>query len=456
MKKNQGYPFNAPGNVFLNEEVLAECKQLMALEGKGTVDELGFGDLYDSLAKTLFPWCSTLTSRARYFFFSVSAIELTLRRTIHPLSNNEGLDDSAIFEKAEFLSNRFASELRKMEKYLALSLYAKYQRPREGIFGYIKVSRWFREDQLTAQHRRILSIDGRYPNAIYRGSSRELGIFEPGQSRTLAMISARLRGSTPFAEEWTAACHSAIYELEQLHEYWVRAEEEGLTANEAISTLVKKNWFTENFSGFELKSDEAEFLFEKISARSPYWEHVPQNALRSLLKGDEINLEALHSMIPSSQGEWKSLIEAAIHIDRVTRHFRQIYAVRSAKGIDTAVKLAIDIESVRSSWKWLQHRTKEASALDDWSHIWTSFLADLIDSWLKCLERHRKVSPELIELLERRATDVVEVRGKKPPHLKTKKDISENDISEEIEFVESSFRLSNAARIVRDVLRGTG
>lgn len=73
---------NIPGFLYLNGDVVEEIRQLSGAGGKGTVDELGFQVLYDRIAERLFPWCSTLTSRARYFFFSLAVLDMALQEAV--------------------------------------------------------------------------------------------------------------------------------------------------------------------------------------------------------------------------------------------------------------------------------------------------------------------------------------------------------------------------------------
>jgi len=73
---------NQPGFLYLNEQVLVNVKNAIGDLGKGTVDELKFGPLNDLISELLFPWCSTLTSRARYYFFTHAVLQLALDRTV--------------------------------------------------------------------------------------------------------------------------------------------------------------------------------------------------------------------------------------------------------------------------------------------------------------------------------------------------------------------------------------
>ncbi len=168
---------NIPGFLYLNGDVVEEVRQLSGAGGKGTVDELGFQVLYDRIAERLFPWCSTLTSRARYFFLSLAVLDIGLQEAIDDSQVDPNRDSADLARATEQRRGPLLRTVRRIERALALSLVAKHATEERGIFGSLRCRRWFREDAEVAGRGKILSTDARYPNAIYRGSCRALGML---------------------------------------------------------------------------------------------------------------------------------------------------------------------------------------------------------------------------------------------------------------------------------------
>src|SRR6266702_5963773 len=112
---------NVPGFLYLNGDVAEEVRQLSGAGGKGTVDELGFQVLYDRVAERLFPWCSTLTSRARYFFFSVAVLDTALQEAIDDANVDPNRDFAELVRAAEQRRGALMRTVKRIERALALS-----------------------------------------------------------------------------------------------------------------------------------------------------------------------------------------------------------------------------------------------------------------------------------------------------------------------------------------------
>jgi hypothetical protein len=220
---------NIPGFLYLNGDVVEEVRQLSGVGGKGTVDELGFQVLYDRIAEVLFPWCSTLTSRARYFYFSLAVLDIALHEAIDDADVDPNRDPAELAREAERRRVALMRAVKRIERALALSLVAKHATEERGIFGSIRCRRWFREDADVANRGKILSADARYPNAIYRGSCRALNMFGPKDSSTTGLLRARLAGVRIFDIDWHTHSRMALAIVQRLDEFWHDVEEEDVT-----------------------------------------------------------------------------------------------------------------------------------------------------------------------------------------------------------------------------------
>lgn len=254
---------NVPGFLYLNGDVVEEVRQLSSAGGKGTVDELGFQVLYDRIAERLFPWCSTLTSRARYFFFSLAVVDMALREAIDDDLLDPNRDFVELARLAEQRRGPLMRAIRRIERALALSLVAKHATDELGVFGSLRCRRWFKEDAEVAGRVKILSADARYPNAIYRGSCRALGMFAPNDSSTTGLLRARLCGFRIFDLDWHTHSKMALAVVQQLDDFWRNSEKNDLTFSKARADLATLPAF-KTFSGFLLTRDEAQFLYDRI------------------------------------------------------------------------------------------------------------------------------------------------------------------------------------------------
>jgi hypothetical protein len=439
---------NVPGYIYLNGDVVEEIRQLSGAGGKGTVDELGFQVLYDRIAQPLFPWCSTLTSRARYFFFSLAVLEIALQEAVDDALIDPNRDANELGKLAEQKRGTFMRTVRRIERALALSLVTKHATAERGIFGSIRCRRWFRENAEVSGRGKILSADGRYPNAIYRGSCRALTMFGPKDSSTTGFLRARLSGLELFDRNWHAHSKIVLATVRQLDEFWQGAVRANLTFSRAASELAKLPAY-KTFSGFALREEEAHFLYERIQQVTRYFRDVPLKQLPSLVKQPELDLQQLKQFV--SDSKWHELFDAAYHIDAVTRPFRGLYQ-ECADDRSTAEQRKLPIQAIRKSKEWLDERSKSSKL--DWAAVWSADMSLLLEDWLIYA---RKGPPSLLlDALCERAERVVRSRGqgKKAPHEKRGRESEredETDLKNELDVRETSFRLGNGTLVLKDV-----
>ena len=287
---------NIPGFLYLNGDVVEEIRQLSGAGGKGTVDELGFQVLYDRIAERLFPWCSTLTSRGRYFFFSLAVLDIALLEAIDDTHVDPNRDSADLARAAEQRRGPLMRTVKRIERALALSLVAKHATEERGIFGSLRCRRWFREDAEVAGRGKILSADARYPNAIYRGSCRALGMFVPKDSSTTGLLRARLSGVRIFDLDWHTHSRMALAAVRQLDEFWRDAAEQDLTFSKARVQIAKLPAF-KTFTGFALRGDEARFLYRQIQQATPYFCEISLTQLAELLEEGDLDLLKLKASV---------------------------------------------------------------------------------------------------------------------------------------------------------------
>lgn len=455
MRRAQGKDFrdvtaewrNRPGYLFLNGDVVEEIRQLSGAGGKGTVDELGFLVLYDRIAERLFPWCSTLTSRAGYFFYSLAVIDIALRGSIEAKQIDPNRDASELPKAAERARTTFMRNLRRLERALALSLVAKHAANENGIFGSRRCRRWFRDNVKVSRPEKILSSDARFPNAIYRGACRALGMFSPRDSSTTGLLRAKLAGAQIFDEEWYVHSKSALTTVQRLGDFWRFAEVKNWTFSKAQAEIEKLPAF-ETFGGFGLSEDEARFLYTRIQRATSYLAEIPLSKLASTIGDSDLDLLSLKAAI--SDPSKHELFEAGYHIDAVTTPYREMYRLFS-RDRESVGKFKFPLKQVQESKDWLDARCKK-SALD-WAPVWKDQISPLIDDWLAISNSNGK-SGALLDGLCERAEQVVRGRGqgKQAPH--EKEPDGETDLKSELDVRETSFRLGNGTLILRDIANG--
>jgi len=439
---------NVPGVLYLNGDVAEEVRQLSGAGGKGTVDELGFQVLYDRIAERLFPWCSTLTSRARYFFFSVAVLDIALEEAIEDDRVDPNRDFDELARAAEQRRSALMRTVRRIERALAMSLVAKHPPEERGIFGSLRCKRWFRENAEVAGRGKILSADARYPNAIYRGSCRALALFAPQDSSTTGLLRARLIGAPIFNPDWHTHSRLAVSVIRKLDEFWRDAGQRGLTFSTARAQLAKLADF-KTFAGFALRHDEAVFLYRRIQHATPYLAEISTKQLTTLLKGGDLHLLTLKRSV--SDRTQHELFDAGYHIDAATTPFRTLYQRYAQSRV--AIQLSPSVAAqIGKSKEWLDAKSESTDL--EWAPIWRGEIGPLIQDWLKrahAMPLARTLSDSLCE----RAEQVVRGRGqaKQAPHQKTTHE-NEADLRSELEIRETSFRLGNGSLILKDIASG--
>lgn len=440
---------NFPGFLYLNGDVAEEVRQLSGAGGKGTVDELGFQVLYDRIAERLFPWCSTLTSRARYFFYSLAVLDIALQEAIDETHVDPNRDSADLARAAEQRRGPLMRTVKRIERALALSLVAKHASQERGIFGWLRCRRWFREDAEVAGRGKILSADARYPNAIYRGSCRALGMFVPKDSSTTGLLRARLCGVRIFDLDWHTHSRMALAGVRQLDEFWRDAAEQDLTFSTARAQIAKLPAF-KTFTGFALRGDEARFLYSRIQQATPYFSEISLTQLAELLDEGDLDLLKLKALV--SDRTKHELFDAGYHIDAVTAPFRALYQQYSQNRA-TAQESKVAAGRIRKSLEWLDARSESTDL--EWASIWRGEISALIKDWLTRVNADHSPGTLLDSLCER-AEQVVKGRGpgKQAPHQKVGD--REDDLKEELEVRETSFRLGNGTLILKDIGLGVG
>lgn len=451
-----GHKNEFPNWVVLDSDE-AERSQLLygASEGVGTVDELGFGRLYDQVANDLFPWCSTLTTRAKYFFTSSVILDFAVRETCNPLSELEKADEGKVHRLAMDSIPRIVSSEKKYEKYLAIAIYA-LGNDREGLFGKRRIQKWENaSDRVRNLHecKEILKTIARYPNRIYRGSCKKLDMFSSERhADELALVKRRLIGlDSAISDDWISASTSTSMQIKSIIEFLGNLEEEsrkikksGKNSNfEFGNTLAAVSKRFRRFNGFKLQKEEALLLKSRIFKQSAYLEAVPKSKIVQIWENASSGLSQLsRTLAKNDQDKFLS----AHHIDKVTTPFRQLYDEIVANPQAKSWSTEIDRDAIMSSLDWLDRRCY----YDHWGEY-----SKLIAGWMNLLPSERSDRSKLVFALCNRAEMIVgENRGKVPPHKETGKKRALRDIEgirAEVDFRSSSFRLWNAGRILKDV-----
>jgi RNase P/RNase MRP subunit POP5 len=441
---------NQPGFLYLNETVLSNVKSATGDAGKGTVDELKFGPLYDRISDLLFPWCSTLTSRARYFLFTYTVLQLALEKTIPQDKRNPEHDQGECQALAREYLKTFVRHIRRIEKYLAFALIAGEDL--DGTFGQRRINRWMLErrgEVSSKSYALILTADSRYPNVIYRAGARALGLFNVANQNTV-LIATYLRGEQCFNEAWATAAAGALAEVRRVVEFWEPYETAPSSSLAAVTKLFKKTAVCSAFSGFKLTPSEATFLYERIQASTSYWQKISKGKLRRLYASPVAfsDLEAVFDGIPGHE-----FLLAAKHIDNVTKYWRHYYAeiVRTSHDAPSLALIRDALPEIRISLDWLNQAAGGTSKAG-WEDIWSISYADLIANWADMVSDN--CARALANELRARAEVIVHERGrgKVAPHQRPAAD-REDDLDVELEVQAAAFRLGNAHRILSDIAK---
>ena len=446
------YTENQPGWLFLDEDEAEKARHLFSdFEGIGTVDELGFGPLFDQVAKDLFPWCSTLTTRARYFFFSAVVIQRSLSKAVKPLSQVDKLDREKVYSSAIDSGLKYQRVIRDYEKYLAFMLHHKDAKA-DGLFGRRKINKWIKEETRSfSKYQNILQNNTRYPNRIYRGSCQELSMFRENIDEH-KILEYSVKGISPFSNDWLSASSRLIDQSDYLFDIWDDlASKSGngdpISFKEALTKLSPD---LKRFSGFKLTKSEADFLYEKLINKSDYLKKLSRKDLTILLKSPELGLKNVAAILKNKDDQSRFL--SAFHIDQVARPFRDFYLAIVEQRQENDIDRFFNWEKVISSHKWLMKHCD----YDQWQDKYS----DLIQEWIQIgsNRKNKDRHDDLKRRIEQRALEEVQSRGKTAPHLLSrskKKEVEDQGLKEEIGFRESSFRLWNASTILNDIFEAS-
>lgn len=449
---------NQPGFLYLNEHVLTKVKQAYGDAGKGTVDELKFGPLFERIAEQLFPWCSTLTTRARYYFFTYAILQLALERTIPPDKRDPQRDRRECEAMAFKLRGPFRAHLRCFEKYLTLSLHLSGDV--DGAFGKRRARRWIdveggRHPVGAKTYERVLSEDTRFANVIYRSGTRELNLFISA-SANRALMTAQLCGNPVFTSKWVAAGAKCLAEFRTLVDFWERHDDTVSNQPNArlslaeVAEAFRYSPAKDAFAGFVLSTGEAQFLYQQIQARTPYWNAVALGELGDLYADKPVTLADLAERFIGTPGH--DDLEAAQHIDVVTRYWTHQYARIVAKH-GACVDLDMippALDAIRRSRDWLDAAAATHDRFGGWKTVWPSY-TNLVGDWISITERGDAAA--LANELMARAEAVVRERGKVAPHKRGDGD-QDDELKQELDLMEGGFRADNANRLLADIAQG--
>jgi hypothetical protein len=437
---------NKPSPIFFDQtEVEQMTRYLHSAESEGTVDELGFGQIYLKLANSLFPWCSTLTTRARYFFWSSAVIMLAADLASNSLNNGTRGESRIGREETLKAKKVFRDNVKYLETYLGLSLYAwtAKQSGSTGVFGKRNINQRINWKISDFRKKGILSMENRYPNAIYRGSLNFLGLFrEEDKSSNISVILGDAKSKQGseyeiFSSEWKEMSLIAKNELIMIYDFFEANKNISFNSidQKLLNFLERKD-----FRGFVPAESEAEFLKEKIQEKSPYLKEIDWRNLKQIN-----NLEDMANLLPLSN-KYRELLLVAHDIDLITAPFREIY-IYLKKGNTTDIRgKQLPGTAGYQDWKKRYSRIISKDRLNSKDDL------DFMDEWSKILKKSNGiVTNNLIEAIAERATTVVQGRGKFPPHLAT---INKDDLDafDEVDSVETSFRRGNAIRIIKDLV----
>lgn len=452
---------NQAGFLYLNEQVLMNVRQATGDAGEGTIDELKFGPLFVRISDMLFPWCSTLTTRARYFFFTYAVLQLALERTVPSASRDPQRDPVEANALASKHRSTFARHVRHIEKYLALALHLRGDT--DGAFGKRRANRWLNEEGgrnavASKSYEKILSADSRYSNVIYRRISQRLGLFA-GPSSNATLIAAQLRNLPVFSSEWGVAAAAALAEVREIVRFWEQFDTPFSNSTPvSISLTDTAHAFSRSpsaraFNGFMLSSTEAEFLYQKIQAVTPYWNAIPLADLKEIY-ASPVSVAELRAAFSGVAAE--RYFETAYHIDIVTRYWSQHYAlIASGRGKTVPLDDISDaLAGIEASIDWLNATAVAVDASTGWEHIWLDTYSALVAAWVRIVKRGDAAG--LANELMARAEDVVRERGrgKIAPHKRSPDAGDEEDLKTELDLTTLGFRFGNANRLLFDIAVG--
>ncbi len=436
---------NQPGWLFLDRDQVESFRRMViSSEGEDTVDQLGFGSLTMEISEVLFPWCSTLTTRARYFVFSAAILQIALERIVQKAKSKS---QQELLTRAETrdLVRRFQKEVQKLETIVAVSLYALYFSSREiGIFGKRNLDQRNDRQLNKVLQKDLLSAANRYPNAIYRGGLMELGLFSQQHWSNSWAIQLSMNQEDPFDSEWINASQSARFEIEKLELFWASEQVNSKTfAN--VCTEFSMTSAAKKFKGFELQPGERKLIANRIFSSTPFLAPLASDRNGLIPKKGNLDLEGLSKIVSA---DWQIKIKAASDANILVSPFQQMY-LQIGKRQELRLKdLSFPVSEIKKASRALRKTN---------CFIQVGQVLDVVDPWIRILEKtDGRVNEELILNLKDRAERIVGARNKTPPHLMTSKQktsANNNDLISELDLdpADSGFRLGRATMILRDV-----
>ncbi len=207
------------------------------------------------------------------------------------------------------------------------------------------------------------------------------------------------------------------------------------------------------FNGFALPGIEADFLYRKIQALTPYWNAVSLEKLGELY-AHPVSAADLRAVFAGTPAE--GYLETAHHIDVATRYWSQHYAHIADRRGGTVPLDAIPeaLEEIRRSIIWLDKAAGASDCSAGWEDAWRDSYSALVTRWVEIVARGDATG--LANELMARAEEVVRERGrgKIAPHKRSPDVDGEEDLSTELDLPTLGFRFDNANRLLADIAAG--
>lgn len=423
MRRRSEFTFlpQRPGQITINSTEVRELKRL--LDGpisEGTVDQLGFGVLFDSIAQSLFPWCSTLTTRVKYLIWSPAVLELAVEEHVQQIMGNtprDRLDDAQVQALVDLVNGARARDLSstvtKIESCLAIVLYYKEPDGR-GIFGKrnlrYRLRRGISSTPKLISGRGLLSTAARYPNAIYWNSLSELGLYADGVHSKRNAIQHLINGRCPWRPGWEEQIDSVLDR--EIRPIWERFKRHEGPPWE----LCRGKWF-KDFPGFCLDLETQQFLIDRFKKSTPFWEPIFKKTTEIELENTAKTYLSLASLLTNHTAkQWCNAATLAIE---VYTPIREIY--------EALISGKIESECARYDWHRLQRRLtrlkRVMKKLDGLAYRRNSQLFAFLDNVTKAsCGRSSKPTKRTVELLAKRERYVLSVRRKAQKRLLLYKD----------------------------------
>ncbi len=445
-----------PGSIFLDKQDIEKTERaIMADKGEGTVDELGFGVVYDQISEDLFPWCSTLTTRALYFFSSIAILKLAAEYTADKFANQINSDDKHPGKELRGkINDEFYRNVERFEVTLALALFFKDQ-PKNGLFGKRNITSLAKNwSPKRFMDKGILSLMSRYPNKIYRGAIKSLGAFESDDIEDYNIMNGTLHdvisSKTLFNSKWEEASDPIYKDIKNLYEFIMTRRVGGsqgkgdflkdIPLNE-LEEEFKKGLDEFDFDGFKLGTTQKALLKKLMEKKTPYLKEI-ENILK---QRKDLKLSLIYNEL-SNSSEYKPKFKSAIDIDLVTSPFRELY-IKIKKSQHVKVNTPIV-----NQLKYKEFRNVYFN-LKNQSYYSISPVEKFLDKAFDILDKSKgNINVDLINHIKARAEEVVSSRRKLAPHLSNKKKKVDKDVLDDIgDIRESSFRSWNASVILKDI-----